>query len=230
MRFRVSEFRNSLYTMPPVDKVLCRTHKGRLLHAFEPEWESLNEGLPFHLRHYGECICLEPTAYDRRIIADAHRLEAEYKLELERFKLAETFRSRKETAKAVEVTGRWYLITFTQPDTSDDPKGLLKRTEKVIKSKMVAAKHWCYTLELTEKGIPHTHIRLYSEKYFDYAKVKNLNGGYIAHIAREDWGSGKYIVKKESKPSDDWLKAKALPGWLWCSDEYWHTTGAVPPS
>lgn len=192
------------------------------------EWETMNAGLPSYM-YYMECPCLPPSRFAHKVVASRRQEVFEAQAELEKLKIAEVSRSRKETAKA-DIEGRWYFITFTQPDTDDDPHALLKRTEKVIKSKMVAAKHWCYTLELTEKGIPHTHIRLYSEKYFDYKKVANFNAGYRAEVVREKWDSGKYIVKTESKPSVDWLKAKALPGWLWSSDEYWHTTGAAPPS
>ena len=58
-----------------------------------------------------------------------------------------------------EAEPRWYFGTFTQPDSEgSDPTLVLSNTVKVIKSKMISPViEWCYSLELTEKGIPHTH-------------------------------------------------------------------------
>lgn len=129
--------------------------------------------------------------------------------------------------KKKESEGRWFFVTFTRDDQSDDPAALLKRTEKLIKSKMVSASQWCYSLELTEKGIPHTHIRFESSKYFDYAKIKALNGGYRADVQPERYGSAKYVVKDESKPTKEYLDKYGLEGWFFRSDNY---TGILPNS
>lgn len=121
---------------------------------------------------------------------------------------------------AKECPGRWYLITFTQPDTSDSPIDLLKRSRKVINSKQVSPTMWAMALELTNKGIPHTHIRLFSEKYFDYKKICNFNGGYRAEVAAEKHTSESYVVKAESKPSKEYLDKYGLDACFWYSDNY----------
>lgn len=132
---------------------------------------------------------------------------------------------RKKVTK--ENEGKWFFITFTRDDQSDDPVALLKRTDKLVRSKMVSATEWCYSLELTQRGIPHTHIRLCSSKYFDYSKVKALNGGFRAEIEPERHGSAKYVVKDESKPSKEYLEKYGLSGWFFQSDNY---TGVTPIS
>lgn len=110
------------------------------------------------------------------------------------------------------------MITFTQPETIKDPHDLLKRTQKVIRSKQVSALQWCYSLELTEKGTPHTHILLFTEKYFDYKKVGNFNAGYRYDVKEEKFSFRKYVVKQESKPSIEWLEAHGLDRFFWKSD------------
>lgn len=116
--------------------------------------------------------------------------------------------------------GRWYMITFTQPDTILEPHDLLKRTMKVIRSRMVSPNQWCYSLELTEKGIPHTHIRLHTDRYFDYKKIGNFNSGYRYDVQQEKFQTGFYVVKEDTKPSDSWLSAYGLTGWFWSSENY----------
>lgn len=119
-----------------------------------------------------------------------------------------------------ECSGRWYLITFTQPDTNDSPIDLLKRSRKVINSKQVSPTMWAMALELTAKGTPHTHIRLFSEKYFDYKKVCNFNGGYRAEVQAEKHTSELYVVKADSKPSKEYLEKYGLDRCFWYSDNY----------
>lgn len=82
---------------------------------------------------------------------------------------------------------------------------------------MVSPNQWYYSLELTEKGTPHTHIRLHTDKYFDYKKVGNFNAGYSYDIRSS---TETYIVKDESKPSNEWLARHGLTQFVWHSDNY----------
>lgn len=121
---------------------------------------------------------------------------------------------------AEDNPGRWYMITFTQPDTEQSPLELLQRTMKVIKSKMVSPNQWCYSLELTAKGTPHTHIRLHTDKYFDYKKIGNFNAGYRYDVQVEKFSTANYVVKDESKPTPEWLASYGLDKFFWSSDNY----------
>ena len=132
-------------------------------------------------------------------------------------------KSVKDTAE--DVSARWYLITLTQPDTIQEPTYIIKNTMKIIKSKMVSPISWCYCLELTEKGIPHSHIILYTEKYFDYAKIKKFNASpqglpWITDIQQEKWNVKAYPQKKRTKPSAEWLATYGLDRCVWYSDNF----------
>lgn len=211
---------------------------GKTADRYLPEWESLVEGLPVSAFNYPACFCEPPGSFDRRNIERARQLVLEAQMEKERWLIE--WEARKKSEKkppgksegvgsddSDESAGRWYFITFTQPNTDKDPHALLKRTQKVVKSKMVSAIHWCYSLELTESGTPHTHIRLFSKKYFDYKKVANFNDGYRAEVAKEKWTSGKYTLKKDI--DEEYLAAHNLTQWYWNSPEYFSTTGSDRP-
>jgi len=167
------------------------------------------------------CPCRPPTRFQIRGMEATILLAKEARIEKAQF-YARSELLKKTPAKSVKEDGpgRWYLITFTQPDTLTEPMDLLKRTQKVIKSKMVSPNQWCYSLELTEKGIPHTHIRLHTDKYFDYKKVGNFNNGYRYDITAEKFTTAHYVVKPESKPSPEWLASYGLTDCVWYSPDY----------
>lgn len=116
--------------------------------------------------------------------------------------------------------GRWYFITFTQPDTDKSVEGLIKSTRKVLKSKMVSPHQWCYSLELTEKGTPHSHIRLFTDKYPEYKKIGAFNRGHRYEVQHEKMSCGNYIIKEESKPTPELLATWGLDSWFFCSENY----------
>lgn len=130
---------------------------------------------------------------------------------------SETIKKKEEKLDSV---GRWYFITFTRPDTQKDPAAVIKSTQRLLKSKQVSAVQWCYSLELTEAGTPHTHIRLFSNKYFDYKKVGNFNDGFRYDVQQEKMSCAKYIIKDESKPDPKWLQANGLTDYFVCSENY----------
>lgn len=168
------------------------------------------------------CPCKPPTPLQIRCMTDTLTLAREARIEKARF-YARSELLKKTPAKSVEkdeAPGRWYLITFTQPDTISEPLDLLKRTYKVIKSKMVSPNQWCYSLELTEKGTPHTHIRLHTDKYFDYKKIGNFNSGYRYEVQVEKFDTSSYVVKSQSKPSPEWLATYGLTDCVWYSQNY----------
>lgn len=133
----------------------------------------------------------------------------------------------KKIEEKLDSVGRWYFITFTCHESEKSPQRVLKATQRLLKSKQVSPSQWCYSLELTEKGTPHTHIRLFSNKYFDYKKVGNFNDGFRYDIQKEKMNTAKYIVKSESKPDEEWLKSHDLDTFFWASDNY---SGATPSS
>lgn len=197
----------------------CSTHKREVTQDHYRYYDDL-------LSQYGQrvimdmCVCQSiHTFKDRhlRSILDEdyrnwHRID-ELKLDMEREK------KRKEE-KELDKAGRWYFITFTRPDTEKDPSAVLNSTRRLLKSKQVSPIQWCYSLELTEKGTPHTHIRLFSNKYFDYKKVGNFNDGFRYDIQPERSSSAKYIIKEESKPPVDFLERYKLDRFVWQSDNY----------
>lgn len=210
---------------------MCRHGKRGL--QFVDLWEALyNKYVELGIGLYfpwPSCMCLPPSQYDHRKIQDL--IEASGPSWADQVRSVSQKKSPakvgKDTPENDDSAGRWYLITFTQPDTVKDPVDLLKRTQKVIRSKQVSAVQWCYSLELTERGIPHTHIRLFTNKYFDYRKVGSFNSGYRYDIQTEKFSSDKYVVKPESKPSESWLASYGLDTYFWCSDNY---VGSRPDS
>lgn len=190
------------------------------------QWELLNEGLP-GLLSYWECPCHPPTSFARKVVAE--RRQTFLEAEAERMRAEIKSKSVESKKEEKEDSGRWYMITFTQPDTDKDPHAILERTRKVIKSKMVAPIHWCTTLELTEKGTPHTHTCLFTKKYFDYKKVCNFNDGYRAEVQREKWDVKRYVMKSASKPPAEYMDQCGLTKWHWESPEFFVASGINPP-
>jgi len=124
------------------------------------------------------------------------------------------------------IPSRWYFITFTEHDTVKDPTRVLKSAQRCIKSKAVGATQWAYSLELTQSGTPHVHIRLNTEKYPDYKKcIGAFNDGFRYDIQMEKGGTAKYIIKEESKPSKAWLAQWGLDTWWHASANY---SGELP--
>lgn len=194
--------------------------------TYGPVWDDwasrmLSEGCFQWMPYY--CLCRPPSVTQTRLMEETIQLAREARIEKERFYEARLNRAKKPPAPGVEkdpAPGRWYLITFTQPDTLTDPMDLLKRTQKVIKSKMVSPNQWYYCLELTSKGTPHTHIRLHTDKYFDYKKVGNFNAGYRYDIQVEKFSSEGYVDKIDTKPSEEWLARHGLTQCVWYSENY----------
>jgi len=122
----------------------------------------------------------------------------------------------KSPVKSEEVPSRWYFITYTEHESVKDPTRVLKSAQRCIKSKAVGAIQWAYSLELTQSGTPHVHIRLNTEKYPDYKKcIGAFNDGFRYDVQMEKGGSAKYLIKEESKPSKAWLAQ-------WGLDDWWH--------
>lgn len=193
---------------------MCRHGKKEL--AYVEDWERLFEasGIPASYFPWPACMCEPPGSWVRSRVEDLRFVVRSTEPEKVPAK------SGKDITENDDSAGRWYLITFTQPDTIKDPHDLLKRTQKVIRSKQVSAIQWCYSLELTEKGTPHTHIRLFTNKYFDYKKVGNFNSGYRYDIQVEKFSCAMYVVKDQSKPSMEWLLENDLDKYFWASENY----------
>lgn len=133
---------------------------------------------------------------------------------------------KKSPVKSEEVPSRWYFITYTEHDSVKDPTRVLKSAARCIKSKAVAATQWAYSLELTQSGTPHVHIRLNTEKYPDYKKcIGAFNDGFRYDVQMEKGTTAKYLIKEESKPSKAWLAQWGLDDWWHMSDNY---SGELP--
>jgi len=138
-----------------------------------------------------------------------------------------SIRPLKLPVKSEEVPSRWYFITYTEHDSVKSPTRVLKSAARLIKSKAVAATQWAYSLELTQSGTPHVHIRLNTEKYPDYKKcIGAFNDGFRYDVQMEKGGAGSYIIKEESKPSPAWLAQWGLDSWFMKSANY---SGELPP-
>lgn len=214
---------------PPaeVSKLTCKIHNRQVSQECYDDYHTAYLQYPAHIIMCDmDCICkginfkanIFRRAWDEEYRRYLNHKEIERLLSIDKAKKLEDKESK---------VGRWYFITFTQPDTITDPTDLLKRTRKVVTSKQVSAEHWIYSLELTEKGTPHTHIRLFSNKYFDYKKIGNFNNGFRYDIQPEKHRCDKYIVKDESKPTSAWLATYGLDTYWWKSENY---SGATPDS
>lgn len=126
----------------------------------------------------------------------------------------------------LEGAGRWYFITYTQPDTDKTPDRLIKSVRRLLRSKAVAPTMWAYSIELTKTDTPHAHIRLFTNKYPDYKKcIGAFNDGYRFDCQNERFNSGNYLIKNETKPTQEWLSRHKLESWWFQSDNY---SGATP--
>jgi len=132
-------------------------------------------------------------------------------------------KSEKNLTEAPEA--RWYFGTFTQPDTNQDPHEILKNTAKLIKSKMVDPIEWCYSLELQQNGTPHTHYAFLTHKYPEYKKIHKFNCSKLKILqrsltepARNAEHAIRYVMKTQTKPSEEWLVANDLNQTIWQSD------------
>lgn len=202
---------------------ICYVHNKVITERDIDCWERLRERYGLS-NMWDTCLCLGETRYKSafyiKTLEDQKREDAITNIELERAKM-KTALVKAKLDKVELEDSRWYLITFTNKATELDPTDLLKRTLKVVNSKQIAAKQWAYSLEIQPgTGAPHTHIVLESSKYFDYAKVKNFNGGRVADIAKEKHNVKNYVIKDETKPSKEWLDKYGLTQWFWCSDDY----------
>lgn len=193
---------------------MCRHGKDGL--AYAEQWQQLYEasGIPASCFPWPGCMCEAPGSYARSRVEDL------------KYACADPWEARKKplnispakSGESDDSSGRWYMITFTQPDTIKDPHDILKRSQKVVRSKQVSALQWCYSLELTEKGTPHTHILVYTTKYFDFKKIGNFNAGYRYDIKQEKFNVRNYVVKQASKPTAEWLESYGLDRFFWKSD------------
>jgi len=121
---------------------------------------------------------------------------------------------------------KWYFTTFTQPDTNTDPHEILKNTLKVIKSKMVfPIIAWCYSLELTQKGTPHTHIAFLTARRVEFTKINSFNCSNLKVRQRAETKAARYpqeaidyVLKTDTKPSPEWLAEHNLTQCIWKSD------------
>lgn len=141
------------------------------------------------------------------------------------------YEERKKSQAPGKKKSRWLFFTLTQPvEYGDDCGQILKNAERVIESAQVCPTEWCYSLELTEKGIPHVHMSfLPGKKYVDWNKIRDLNTNGLRGPDKVKWVSKpekdrghaqKYVVKEETKPSREYLDAHGLASWFWCSDNY----------
>lgn len=203
----------------------CTTHQREVTQDHLLYYDRLNS--LYGQQILGElCICHAIWAFKDPVYRRGFDTDLSYKRKKEALDMLEAETKRK-TEEKLESAGRWYFITFTCHESEKDPSRVLKATTRLLRSKQVSPIQWCYSLELTEKGTPHTHIRLFSNKYFDYKKIGNFNDGYRYDVQKEKMNCSKYIIKEESKPSEEWLKSYGLDTYFWSSETY---TGAKPGS
>lgn len=187
-------------------------------------------------RHYSydatsrKCMCGEIFEKEHYNIAirqcgDIHDLEQRDEWMRVRLGMPEKLPALSVKDTDEDVSARWYLITLTQPDTSDDPTQILKNTRKIIKSKMVDAITWSYCLELTQSGIPHTHIAVYTKKYPEYKKVGKFNCSDLGVQWRYDIQCEKhdikqYIQKARTKPTLEFITKYNLEQFIFYAENY----------
>lgn len=170
-----------------------------------------------------ECVC---NIHSQELFEQDEELRYEHTRNLRDQEWEAYQKVRSEPKKKVpdqsEGAGRWYAATFTRPDTERSPAGVLKSTQRLLKSKQISALQWCYSLELTASGTPHSHIYFFSNKYFDYKKAGAFNDGFRYDIQPARFGESyaNYLAKMESKPTLAWLLSYGLEGWFWSSENY----------
>jgi len=202
---------------------ICSIHDKLITARAVDCWDRLKDRYGWS-NMWDTCLCLAEERYNSCFYVKT--LEAQKAedlitgIEIERAQIKVQNTLMKQKAKEVKES-RWYLITFTNKPTEMNPSELIKRTLKVVNSKMVSPIQWSYAIEIQPgTGAPHTHIVLESNKYFDYDKVKAFNDGRVADVEKERWNVKKYPVKDETKPSKEWLDKYGLSHWFFCSDDY----------
>lgn len=188
------------------------------------------------------CSSINPTC-PCKLMAPRNRSWAQRQLDelyemqrihqIERQQLEERIASEKKKVeqakeKKENQPGAWHFWTFTQPDTEPkEPKRMLKAVSKCLKSKQINAEQWAYSIELTQQGVPHIHLRLFCSGYVDYRVPVGFNNGYGVKTLREKTvtGSSKYIIKEETKPSPEKLAEWGLDSWFFKSENY---SGPLP--
>lgn len=194
---------------------------------YEDDWHNFYDKYSIHCYPIDVyCYCRPIPKFLLRMAEEQTRLEETSRVEEEVRLLSKKITSGKGGSKVMDGSddsaGRWYFVTFTNPDTDLDPHDLLLRTRKVIKSKMTSPLQWCYSLELTQKGVPHTHIVFYTTKYIEYKKIGAFNKGFIYKIEKEEHegAARRYTTKDDTKPSVEWLNSHDLDRHTWHSDNF----------
>lgn len=202
------------------------------------EWEATILSVPEPFRTWvwemDKCYSSDPVLVlhiaKQRWMGRTNRQDAEeyYKTEVHPrcVKFWEKIPRVKIEKEHTEAEPRWYFGTFTQPDTEVAPHQILSNTAKLIKSKMVEPIEWCYSLELTKQGIPHTHYAFLTHKYPEYKKIHKFNCSKLKILwrsmtepARNASHAIRYVQKTETKPSDVWLVEHGITQTLWLSDK-----------
>lgn len=176
------------------------------------------------------CMALNPPGFWLRRWKEQLEEERISRIEDEMWRVR--YEERKKTpAPSVQKKSKWLFCTLTQPvDYGTDCSQILQNATRIIESAMVSPTEWCYSLELTEKGIPHIHMSvLPGKQYLDWGKIAKLNTNGLrgadkvywrAEIEKDRGHAKKYVVKAESKPNQEYLDAHGLESWFWCSENY----------
>lgn len=195
-------------------------------------WEWCDKDLPPDLKReaaemrYLSAWCENQPSYSKA----TKQVDFETKMMMARENWLRWDRQRNIPAKSekdqTEAEPRWYFGTFTQPDTNKSPHEILKNTVKVIKSKMVfPIISWCYSLELMKNGTPHTHFAFLTARRVEYSKVNAFNCSELKIKQRSETNAARYpqqaidyVLKTDTKPSDEWLTENNLTQCIWKSD------------
>lgn len=106
-----------------------------------------------------------------------------------------------------------YEITLTT--TKNDPYELRTYINKIANSKIFKVYDMPYCIELTEKGLPHIHAILYSQKkYIDASKIKKIGFPYRFTCKRviDIDAYNNYIKKEKDNPIViDYCKKRGIP-------------------
>jgi len=212
------------------------------------EWEGIILSIPQPIRTW---IWEMDKGYPRDIVAllAEERYRARVLMKQDGFyedhvksRLEEFWQAEKNSRAKIEKTvtegpePRWYFATFTQPDSyTKNPEQILKNTRKIIRSRMVDPITWCYSLELMKNGAPHTHCAFYTAKYPEFKKVGKFNVSdtgvpwrYDISGARYPEAVNHYVLKTETKPDAEWLKAHDQTQAVWLADNF--PPELIPPN
>lgn len=173
------------------------------------------------------CMAANPPAVLQRCCDEDLIFHQDEEFERQRFQARS--KPKKKTPDQRDGT-RWYFITLTQPPTANKTfEQLIKNTNNILSSRMVAPIEWVYSLEYQTNGSPHIHLRLQTSLYLDYGKIAKFNNNGVrgsdrqywrAEIEPEKWTSANYVVKEETKPTLRQLKDEGLDTWFFCSENY----------